>query len=284
MKKTLLSIILFGTVTLTSAGDGWVQSKKEGYLKLSQWWLVSDKHYTSTGQIDPNQTRATYVTSIYGEYGISDRLTAVLYFPFFTRSLSYDQESATTGEIIQEGEAINSVGDTELTVKYGLLQKGPVFLAGSYSLGIPFGTVEGGSDGSLQTGIGEFYHIFRLDASTSFNIGGKYPFVSVYGAYNQRTKNYSNEFRYGFKTGVELNKWILILQAYGVGSFKNIQNNFNTTGTSIFGNNMEFFTISPEVGFKFNDHFGLSANIGAAIWGRLILAAPSYSVGVFWIP
>ena len=284
MKKLILTTLIIGFIPTAHAGDGWVQSKKKGYFKLSQWWLIADQHFTNTGELDPNQTRATYITSIYGEYGISDKFTAIVYFPFFTRSLSYDQKSATTGEIIQEGEAINSIGDTELTIKYGLLQKGPVFLAGSYTLGLPLGVLEGGSDGSLQTGIGEFYHMFRLDASTSFKVGTKYPFISLFGAYNQRTKNYSNEFRYGLKTGVELNKWILIVQAYGVSSFKNIENNFGDTGTSIFGNNTEYLSISPEVAYKFNDKFGVTANVAGAVWGRLILASPSFSVGIFWTP
>lgn len=281
MKKYIISLILLLSTIGAYAGDGWLQPKKKGYFKLNQWWIISDQHFTSTGELDPNQTRATFVSSLYGEYGISDKFTGIIYFPFFTRSLSYNVQSATTGEIIQEGEAINSVGDTELTIKYGLLQKNPVYLSLSYTLGLPFGVLEGGSDGSLQTGIGEFYHMFRLDASTSFNVGGKYPFVSAYTAYNQRTENYSNEFRFGLKTGVELNKWLLILQANGVISFKNIINEFGSSGTSIFGNNTEYVTIAPEVAYKINDKFGLSGSAAFAAWGRLILAAPSYSVGVF---
>lgn len=283
MRKTILSIILICTISLSFAGDGWVQPKNKGYFKLNQWWLAADQHYTNTGELDPNQTRATYITSFYGEYGISNKFTVIMYFPFFTRSLSYDQKSSTTGDIIQEGEAINSVGDTELTIKYGLLQKGPIYLSTSYTLGLPLGISDGGSDGSLQTGIGEFYHMLRLDASTSFKVGSRYPFVSVYGAFNKRTKNYSDEFRYGLKTGVELNKWLLILQAYGVSSLQNIENDFGG-GTSIFGNNTEYFTISPEVAYKITDRFGVTANVAGAVWGKLILAAPSYSVGVFWTP
>ena len=283
MKKVILIFLIGCFNQYVFAGDGWVQPKHKGYFKLNQWWLIADQHFTNTGELDPNQTRATYITSFYGEYGISNKFTAILYFPFFTRSLSYDQKSATTGEIIQEGEAINSVGDTELTIKYGLLQKGPIFLSASYTAGLPLGISDGGSDGSLQTGIGEFYQMLRLDVSTSFKVGGKYPFVSVYGAFNHRTKNYSNEFRYGIKTGVELNRWLLILQAYGVSSFKNVENDFGG-GTSIFGNNTEYFTISPEVAYKINDKFGITANIAGAVWGKLILAAPSFSIGIFWTP
>lgn len=284
MKKTILILSIALFTYSAQAGDGWVQPKNKGYFKLNQWWLLADQHFTNTGELDPNQTRGTFITSFYGEYGVSNKFTAMVYFPFFTRSLSYDVQSGTTGEIIQEGEAINSMGDTELTIKYGLLQKGPVFLTASYTAGLPLGIAQGGSDGSLQTGIGEFYQMFRFDASTSFQLGGKYPFVSVYAGFNQRFKNYSNEYRYGFKTGVELNKWIVIVQMNGVGSFQNVPNDFGSTGTTIFGNNTEYLSIAPEAGFKLTEKFGISASVAGAFWGKLILAAPSYSAGIFWTP
>jgi len=284
MKKVLFFILFISTSMYAFAGDGWVYAKNKGYFKLNQLWIISDKHYTNTGDIDPNQTRATYITSLYGEIGISDKFTAILYFPFFTRSLSYDQQSATTGETIQEGEAINSVGDTELTIKYGIIQNDAIAISGSLTLGLPFGIQNGGSDGSLQTGIGEFYQVLRLDVSKSFTIGNKYPFASVYGAFNNRTKDYSNEFKYGFKAGIEINKWLFIINTFGVASFKNVENNFGNSGTSIFGNNAEYFSISPEIAYKITDRFGVTANVAAPVWGRLILASPSYSVGVFWTP
>ncbi len=284
MKNVILSILFTCSSVYTIAGDGWVQAKNSGYFKINQWWLISDQHFTNTGDLDPNQTRATHITSIYGEYGISDKFTAILYFPFFTRSLSFDQKSSTTGEIIQEGEAINSVGDTELTIKYGLVQNDNIVLSTSYTLGLPFGVTDGGSDGSLQTGIGEFYQMLRLDISKSFTIGNSFPFASVYGAFNYRTKNFSNELRYGFKAGVELKNWLFIINTFGVYSFKNVENNFGNSGTSIFGNNAEYFSISPEIAYQFSDKIGITANIAMPIWGKLILAAPSYSVGVFLVP
>lgn len=284
MKKVIFSILFISTSISAFAGDGWVQAKNKGYFKLNQWWLIADQHFTNTGERDPNQTRATYITSLYGEFGLSNKFTAILYFPFFTRSLSYDQKSSTTGEIIQEGEAINSVGDTELTIKYGLIQNDKIALSTSLTLGMPFGISDGGSDGSLQTGIGVFYQMLRLDVSKSFTLGNKYPFVSVYGAFNHRTKNYSNEFKYGFKAGIEINKWLFMISTFGVSSFKNVDNNFGDSGTSIFGNNAEYFSISPEIAYKFTDRFGVTVNVALPVWGKLILASSSYSVGVFRTP
>lgn len=138
------------------SGGGWLQKKGSDYYKLSQYWVIADSHYTNTGQVDPNATRGTFLTSLYGEYGIIDRLTAIVYFPFFVRALQYEQVSGTTGEVILEGDAVNSVGDTQLTIKYGLIQSDKIAISGNFSLGLPFGINDGGRDGSLQTGTGKW--------------------------------------------------------------------------------------------------------------------------------
>ena len=115
MRTFLIIITSFLICTQQAvAGDGWPQKKAEGYFKLSQYWVIADSHYTNTGDIDPNATRGTFVTSLYGEYGITDRWTATLYFPFFVRALQYEQVSGTTGEVLLEGDAVNSIGDTKL--------------------------------------------------------------------------------------------------------------------------------------------------------------------------
>ena len=121
----------------------------------------------------------TYITSLYGEYGFSDRLTGIVYFPFFVRALQYETGfSGTTGEVILPGDAVNSVGDTQLTVKYGFnFKTDNIALSASASLGLPFGNNNGGRDGSLQTGTGEWTQMLRLDASKIFlELGDLYPF------------------------------------------------------------------------------------------------------------
>ena len=276
--KTLLMTILPLSVV---AGDGWPQPKNTGYFKLSQYWVIADQHYTNTGQIDPNATRATFVTSLYGEYGFTDRLTGIVYFPFFVRALQYDQVSGTTGEIINEGEAVNSLGDTQLTIKYGLVQTDKIALSGSFTLGLPLGNNSGGSDGSLQTGTGEWNQMIRLDASKSFKIANHYPFASVYSAFNNRTNGFSDEFRYGAKFGLGLDRFILQVSLDGVKSFENGDPNFNSDGTGLYSNNAEYFSITPEIGYKIKDNFGVTAAFAGAVSGKLIFARPAYSVGVF---
>jgi len=107
--KRLLYIIIISFFTLSSitAGGGWPQPKGKGYFKLSEWWLVSDQHYTDQGLIDPNITIGFFSTSIYAEYGITNRLTGQLYAPIFARNYHNNQVSAATGETILNGEGMS---------------------------------------------------------------------------------------------------------------------------------------------------------------------------------
>lgn len=263
------------------AGGGWPQKKKKGYFKLSQWWVISNQHYTSTGGIDPNGTRAIFNTSIYGEYGITDRLTGILYFPFFSRTLVNERVGANSGMLIKQGDAINSLGDTDISLKYGLITEGPIVMSVSATFGLPLGNDSGGFDGTLQTGDGEFNQMLSVDISGSIKVGGAYPYWSVNTGYNNRTGHFSDEFRYSAEVGITVKKWIAIARLTGTKSMNNGDNAFNNFGTSVFANNSEFVSISPELGYYITDKLGVTANYATAFYGKNIFANPSYSVGVF---
>jgi len=279
----IVSLILSTSASLI-AGGGWPQPKNGGYIKIAQWWIIADKHFTDNGKIDPNVTNGIFNTSIYGEYGLTDRLTAIAYVPFFSRSYFNNTVSQTTQEIIIPGEAINSFGDSELYLKYGLITNKKVVLSATVGVGIPLGIDDGGTANNLQTGDGEFNQIIRLDASTTYKLGGLDAYVSIYGAFNNRTKGFSDEWRYGIETGANLlnNKLTAILRINGVESLANGSLTNVGNSSSIFANNSEFLSFSPELAYHINDKFGLSASVASALSGKIIFANSSYSVGVFF--
>lgn len=271
-------------VNAAKAGGGWPQPKGKGYYKISQMWILANQHFTDTGELDPNGTRGTYFTTFYGEYGITDRFTGIVNWPFFARSTINEQVSGTTGQVIDPGDAINGVGDMDITVKYGLTQNKRMAVSASLLLGLPLGQSTGGYDGTLQTGDGEFNQMLQVDAGTSFKVGNLYPYANAFVAFNNRTGGFSDEFRYGIETGVEYQRFFAVLRVYGVSSFKNGEPNFNTAGTSLFANNAEYLAINPELSFKITDKIGVSATVGTAAWGKLIFANPTYTVGVYFKP
>jgi len=173
MKKFSLIIILlicFGPSL--QAGGPWPQAKGDAYFKLSQWWTIFDQHYTDAGLIDPNITTGVFNTFIYAEYGFTDCMTGIINAPFFSRNYSNNLVSRTTNELIIEGDAINTVGAIDVSLKYGLTQPGSSFpVAVTVGFGLPTGKSSGGKLGNLQTGDGEFNQFVQLDAGSGFILG-----------------------------------------------------------------------------------------------------------------
>lgn len=284
MKKLILliaSIFIFQNFTI--AGGGWPQAKGKGYYKLSQWWIVADQHYTDLGFIDPNVTSGIFNTSFYGEYGVTNRLTAIANVPFFSRAFNNNIVSGTTGEILAPGDAINSFGDTNIGIKYGLKTKGKVRVSSTLTLGLPLGNSAGGIQENLQTGDGEFNQILQLDASRGLQTKSLSLYGTATAGINNRTKGFSDEFQYGLEVGAGLFKervW-LIGRLTGTESFKNGNLASDVSSTSVFANNSEFTSLSAEVTFYLTKKVGVSASYASAVRGEIIFASPSYSVGVF---
>ena len=261
----------------------WVKPKGKGYYKLSAWYLKTDQHYTDTGDIDPNITRGYFNTNFYGEYGLSNKFDIIAYVPFFVRTYQNDMTSGTTGEVIDSGEAINSIGDIDLGVKYGIFDNGKLALSGSLILGIPTGENSGGSDGSYQTGDGEFNQLIKFGLGVPFKLSNLNMYSKAYLGFNNRTKNFSDELRSGLEIGGNLfnNKVWLIARSDIVKSLKNGSLNAQTNQGNIFANNIEYVSLGGEINYYITNKLGVSFNFTGAISGRLIAANPTIGGGIF---
>jgi hypothetical protein len=277
--------ILLGVLFLTQVVSAqWSKGKGKGYYKLSAWYLNTDQHFTDTGEIDPNVTRTQFNVNFYGEYGISDRWDVIAYVPFFARTTQNNIFSGTTGNLIQEGEELNSLGDIDLGLNYNFFRKGNWSASAKLIFGLPTGEDAGGSDGSYQTGDGEFnqYLSGLLGYSTSFN--GTPFFAKTYVGFNNRTENFSDELRFGLESGINLFQqkvWLIgrldVVQSLQNGSL----NAQNTPQGSIFANNIEFVGVGAEASYYITEKMGISVGVGGAISGRIIAANPSFTAGIF---
>lgn len=238
--------------------------------------ILSSSFYGPTGHLVDITTIGLYTTSLYGEYGFTDRLTGIVYFPFFVRSTLNEIAFRQSGNTIP-GDEFSSIGDTEIGIKYGLVTDKPIVLSTSLILGLPLGDTGGGDSQILQTGDGEFNQMIRVDASHSF-----YPkslFASAYVAFNNRTRNFSDEIRFGLEVGGTFNKFIPIFKL-------NVVQSLNNGGTSVvqngvFSNNTEYLSPSIEINYQLNDQIGLSGSGAFALSGQNILASPNWGVGVY---
>ncbi len=288
MKKILILAVLIsflGTKT-AKAGGPWTQPKGTGYYKLSEWWLQFDEHFTSSGLLDPNLTSKIFNTFFYMEYGLTDRLTGIFNPTLFSRNLMNNLVSSTTGDILIPGEALNAFGDIDLGLKYGLNKPGSAYpIALSLTLGIPTGRTGAGTLNNLQTGDGEFNQYLKFDIGHGFSIrNGNSGYFAVYTGFNNRTKGFSEEIRYGLESGLGLadQKLWLIGRLYGSESLKNGETAGANTTTSIFANNSEFTNAELEVSYNLTDRFGISASASTTFRGEIIAKANAFSVGVFF--
>ena len=276
--STKLSIYLFALLFQINAfaGGGWPQPKNSGYFKLGQYGIIADNYFTPAGDIVDITTTGYYSTYLYGEYGLTDKLTAVVYFPFFSRS-TLNRLEDSEGNLIQEGESVNSLGDTDVSLKYNIINKS-VAVSVALTLGLPLGNASGGTSGLLQTGDGEFNQMLSVETGKSLG-DGKY-YISGMLGFNNRTEGFSDEFRYSLEGGVHIGKCWGIMRMYGIKSFKNSSESFQPNN-GIFSNDIEYVSVSPELVYEANENWGASIGAGFAFNAKRVLAAPAFTVGVY---
>lgn len=274
--KKIVFFLLLGLSGSAFGGGGWPQPKRGGFFKLSQNLIYSPYFYGPSGKVVDITTIQLFTTSLYGEYGLTNRLTGIVYFPFFVRNTLNATQYIQSGRNVP-GDSFQSVGDTDVGFKYGLITNKPIVVSASLILGLPIGKTHGGSSGILQTGDGEFNQYLRIDASHSF-----YPkpvYVSAYAGFNNRTRGYSDEVRFGAEVGLTLKKFIPVLKLNVTQSLFN--GDAAAVQNGIFSNNTEYVSPTLELNYQLKEKLGISASGGFAFAGKNILAAPNWSLGLY---
>jgi hypothetical protein len=277
MKKIVLILLCCAFMQITlMAGGGWVQPRGKGYFKLGQNFLSADRFFAPDKSLVDITTVGMFTTSLYGEYGISDRFAAIAYVPFFTRTTLNKVRFQPSGRELP-GDELNGFGDMDISLQYALHKSETWVASARVLLGFPTGNPRGGASGILQTGDGEFNQMLRFDLSRPI---GQKAWAGTYVGYNNRTRGFSDEWRYGIEIGLKLGQKSYIQLKTNV-----VQSTFNgdasqPEGNTIFANNVEF--ISPGIEFGWENKSGLGFNVSAegAFSGRNILAAPNIAAGI----
>jgi protein XagA len=283
MKKNNCLIVLTFLIFSTTLSAQWSKGKGKGYYKLSTWSLLADKHYTDTGEIDPNPTRGTLNISFYGEYGLTNKIDLITYIPFFTRNFQNNSVSATRGSIITEGATLDAFGDLDIGVRYGIIKNNSLALSASLKLGLPTGETSGGTElAMLQSGDGEFNQLLQIDLGVPFNLATFPAYGKTFVGYNSRSQGFSDEVHLGGEIGIKFfNKVWLTGRLNLLKSTKNGTLDAAAANGSIFANNIEYTNLGFGIAYYITKKLGVSYDYGSAIDGRIIAAAPSHSVGLF---
>lgn len=277
MNKIALTALFALLAFSVFAGGGWTYKKGKGFVKLSQSAIYADQYFTPDGSLEDITTIGYYSTSLYGEYGISDRFTVIANIPFFARNTLNKTKFRFSGDEVP-GDELNSFGDMDLSLQYGFL-KGENWVASARVLfGLPTGKDSGGETGILQTGDGEFNQMLRVDLSRGFSKNG---WFSVYAGFNNRTQGFSDDYRFGGEVG-----WKFQNKLFAIAKLDIVQSTENGTveasqGGTLFSNNMEVVSPSLEVAYQNDKNWGVSISVAGALQAQNVLAAPNYAFGIY---
>ena len=281
MKRIFLFTVLIFCVFFSgfdaSAGP-WPRKKRVGYYQLGFGFMRANTYYEPNGRRIDIPTLADYTFSFYGEYGITDRITAVAYIPFVQRLTLNKQIGRESGVVFFEGDENTNVADPDIGIRFGLLQKGNTVVSAGLSFGIPIG--DHTQQSGLWTGDGEFNQRITLGVGHSF-----YPkpvYVSVEAGMNNRTQGFSDEFTYHVEAGYTfVSKLTAIGKLRGLEPFRNGEDDVSGGTGGLYANNQRYLVYALELAYKINPTLGISVSAEGATRGQNILSAPAYRTGVF---
>jgi protein XagA len=260
-------------VTYDVDGQAWTKKKGTGFYKLDFTGNNAVSIFNDKGDLLPSPQIDNYTTAIYAEHGITDRLTLVLNTPIW---VSNSLSATSAFNIPTKGNS--SIGDIDIAARIAISLKA-VPLALTVQLGLPTGN-DSNADG-LNTGDGEFNQLVKV--ATGFGIRKLWMQTAV--GFNNRSNDFSDEFRFDFEFGYKFLKerLYLILRINGVESMKNGSAKVSPTG--LYSNDVGYTGYGPEFLYYVSSkkNIGISARLGQTFTSRArnVLAATAFSIGGF---
>ena len=280
MSRTIMMatvIISLLGATVDAVAGGWTRQQGTGYYKIGFQIIRANMFYEPNG----NKTRITplgdYTVSVYGEYGITDWLTGIGYLPFYKRITLDRVVGRPSGIVYFPGDETSGIADMAVGVRLALVRQSPTVLGLAAMFGIPIG--DGDQPNGLLTGDGEFDQLVALEAGHSFHPLPMFATAQV--GFNNRTRGFSDEFRYGAQLGYTFNNLILLtIHARGVESLRNGDDSVIGGMNGLYANNQQYLEYGIEGIYLLSSAYGISLAVDTATRGRNVLSALKYSFGV----
>jgi hypothetical protein len=210
MKYKIAILLIFNVLNtyFVVAQSGWTRSKGGFFGKAGYYIVSGDKYINVAGQALKTNAFTQQAFTLYGEYGVTKNITAILNYPI----LKFNRYSVT--------ETVGGIGDPQLELRFALLKKIPVVSAGlgmelplakkqNFAYHKVVNPVLGVKEYiNLPTGEGDFKYWGSLSVSSSF---GSIPaWATAWTQYQVRGKDplskidYHNRAKLGFELGY---KW-----------------------------------------------------------------------------
>jgi len=276
---TACGVLLLACTQHEARAGAWTQTRGHGFYKLEGRYIHARRYFEPNGKIIDIPTLSDFAMSFYGEYGLRERFTVIAYVPFYKYLALNRQIGRDRGFVYFPGDSASGFADSDVGFRFGFKHNGATVWSARLMFGLPLGENEQKS--GLLTGDGEFNQLLALELGHSF-----YPLPMYFSGevgFNNRTKGFSDEFRYAAEVGYTFwNQITLMMKMVGVASLKNGKDNIRGGMGGLYANNVSYLALGPSLFYQFNQRFGLTAGVDGATYGQNVLAAPSYSLGVYF--
>lgn len=281
MKKYWYTIVvLVSIISQLQAQSGWTRKAKSFYVQSSISHYSSRDYYSTEGTLFNSGSRFNSSALIlYGEYGITDRLTALVDLP----ALILNSFSST--------ETVAGVGSLKAGLKYKLFNELPIAIQADFEIPTDDGTNFARSKQpnalgtfdriNLPTSDGEFNVWTTLVGSHSFGQGKTY--ASLYTGINFRTESFSNQFQAGGEIG-----HLFFEKLYLIGKLRILEKlssgEGNQGGSFLYGEGTTFTSYGFNAIYKTGKHMSLIAAYsdyaGFIVERRNVYDGPTFSLGI----
>lgn len=281
-----LIIVFLISITILSphvfAGGPWAVGKKHGYAQLGLTLNRYDRLIVPSSSNLYGKRLLRTVTDntlqVYGEYGMTDKLTFVSSIPL--KILATSKGALPNGDafstLLPSGSLVG-LGNVMLKAKYLLYNKGIVV---SGFLETDWATFQVKQSVGLRTG----YNSWGLCPGISMGASGKKWYGFVEGGYAFRTGGYSNELRYGGEFGGRFIKktWMALVINIRQSMMNGSVNEGNVAQTAMYVNNQSYNAFGLKIAYSYTEKIGLNLSAYGAFGGNNVAAAPTFGGGIFY--
>lgn len=260
-----------------AVASGWTQPQGHGFYKVVGQVLRGDDFHDAQGTSVQIPTLAQYTLSGYAEYGLRDDFTIITYLPVFQRITLNRLEGRPSGFVYARGDAVNSVGDGELGLRFRMWQRGGTVVSAALTLGLPLGNDQQVS--GLLTGDGEMNQ--RLELQLGHSLYPAPAWIGVGIGYDHRLRGYDDNLVYTAEAGYTMRQRIHVIgQIRGTRALEGGDASVSAGAGGLAANDQRFFSFGPEIIFDVIDGVSLSFGAMTGVGLRNTLSAPSLSVGI----
>ncbi len=274
MKRSLLRAgyllfwgLLMNGESLTAA---WVRAPGESLVGLGVSYTSANKVYDGSGNTSGIPRFTEVATQVYGEHGVTDRLTLGAALPVL------GLHSAEDSALLANQKSQTGIGDSVVAARYQLVQ-GPILISAGLDLGLPTGS----KNATIPTGDGEFSFLPRVAAAGGFQIGLPV-FYLVSAGYHKRTVGFSDEIHGQLMGGFRASFVTFIFSVEARQSLKN-GDAAPISSNPLYLNNASFFSYAPGIVLHANERLTFNIFYKGGFLVRNILGAPSISAGASYV-